>query len=91
MADENGIVQTDESFVDESGWTSMEPEGAGHHPHLWSDFPDIASEERWEDDFGGEPGGDGGEANPRGQEGVQDKGVRRGPEPVEGDGWGAPE
>lgn len=23
----------EQDFVDESGWTSLEPEGAGHHPH----------------------------------------------------------
>ena len=94
MPEENAdTIHQDEDFIDESGWTSMEPEGAGHHPHVWSDFPDVASEERWDDDFGGEPGGgdsigrgDAGEGNPFGREGVS-----RGRTPVEGDGWGAPE
>ena len=98
----------DASFVDESGWTSMEPEGPGHHPHVWSDFPDIASEDRWDDDFGGQAGGEpagertgrtGGErgieygaGNARGMEGMAGGGEShtRGPEPVEGDGWGRP-
>lgn len=26
-------LQHEQDFVDESGWTSLEPEGAGHHPH----------------------------------------------------------
>jgi hypothetical protein len=95
-----------DDFVDESGWTSMEPEGAGNHPHVLEEFPDIASQDRWDDDFGGQPGGDAedhlvrdrnnsGALDRRTHLGEQggDEGVEnaRGPEPVEGDGWGAPE
>lgn len=67
-----------EGFVDESGWTSLEPEGAGKHPHIEEVYPDPGSKERWEEDLGGEPGGDEIDA------------LARGPKPVEGDGDGAP-
>lgn len=105
-----------DDFVDESGWTSMEPEGAGHHPHVWEEFPDIASQDRWEDDFGGQPGGDAEDHLARDRKGWaqaapgksgsgaldrstrmgapggdEPSGLARGPKPVEGDGWGAPE
>ncbi len=26
-------LQHGQDYIDESGWTSLEPEGAGHHPH----------------------------------------------------------
>jgi hypothetical protein len=80
MADQNHIsgAPKPEGYVDESGWTSLEPEGAGKHPHIEEVYPDPASKERWEEDLGGEPGGDGLEAH------------ARGPKPVEGDGDGAP-
>jgi len=84
MADQNPKSGTPkpEGFVDESGWTSMEPEGAGKHPHVEEVYPDEASKERWEEDLGGEPGGDdlGDDLEP----------YARGPKPVEGDGDGAP-
>ena len=60
MADRNLYPDTPkpEGYVDESGWTSLEPEGAGKHPHKEEVYPDPGSKERWEEDLGGEPGGE---------------------------------
>lgn len=105
MAESNDIARKDGEFVDESGWTSLEPEGAGHHPHTLEEFPDIASQDRWEDDFGGQPGGDvedhlardrQGAASPWPLTGMREPGederteAARVTRPVEGDGWGSP-
>jgi len=89
MADQNQNPGTPkpEGFVDESGWTSMEPEGAGKHPHKEEVYPDPGSKERWDVDFGGEPGGDDLGGEPGGDE---VDAIARGPKPVEGDGDGAP-
>jgi hypothetical protein len=73
-----------EDNVDESGWTSIEVEGAGKHPHRQEVYPDEGSRERWEVDMGGGIGG-GEETGPGGEEAYA-----RGPDPVEGDGDGAP-
>jgi hypothetical protein len=85
MADQNpnpGAPQA-EDYIDESGWTSVEPEGAGKHPHHEEIYPDPGSKERWEVDLGGEPGGK--------EEGaIEEDALARGPKPVEGDGDGAP-
>ena len=78
MSEPNQGTPKPEGYVDESGWTSMEPEGAGKHPHKEEVYPDQGSKERWEVDLGGEPGGDEADA------------FARGPKPVEGDGDGAP-
>jgi len=78
MADQNQGTPKPDGFIDESGWTSMEPEGAGKHPHKEEVHPDPGSRERWEEDLGGEPGGD------------EEHALARGPKPVEGDGDGAP-
>jgi hypothetical protein len=78
MSEPNQGTQKPEGYVDESGWTSMEPEGAGKNPHKEEVYPDQGSKERWEVDLGGEPGGD------------EEDAFARGPKPVEGDGDGAP-
>jgi hypothetical protein len=84
-------VHQEDMFVDESGWTSMEPEGAGHHPHPpgeghrhptegWDPIPAPQPQDRWE----GAP--DRSEAYDR-----EEGSFERGPRPVEGDGDGMPE
>lgn len=80
MADQQRGTPKPEGYVDESGWTSVEPEGAGKHPHKEEAdvYPDPGSKERWEVDLGGKPGGE--------EEGA----IARGPKPAEGDGDGAP-
>ncbi|MDB5106045.1 MAG: hypothetical protein JWP91_3734 [Fibrobacteres bacterium] len=91
MAQEmNSDVPHADDFVDESGWTSMEPEGAGHHEHRG--FQEQ-NEHRGED--APEPW--------RGESGMQDQAdrwegrmhphdiIQRGLIPAEGDGYGAPE
>lgn len=105
MAEGNDFAHKDGEFVDESGWTSLEPEGAGNHPHSREEFPDIASQDRWEDDFGGQPGGDAEDhlvrdrkaaGSPWPLTGMREPGgderaeLARGPQPAEGDGWGSP-
>lgn len=67
MAERKSIADESEPYIDESGRTSMEPEGPGKHPHILPVYPDPGSKERWENDFGGKPGGDG-YAYPRGPE-----------------------
>lgn len=100
-------THTYDDVVDESGWTTIAPEGAGRNPNVEREFPDIASRDRWDDDFGGQPGGDEEDHLVRDRQGasgalVRDMGLRepggsedagnaRGPTPAEGDGWGAPE
>jgi hypothetical protein len=90
MADEKNArtLEMGEAYIDESGSTSMEPEGAGHHPHAIEEYPDDGSKVRWENDLGGEPGGDEPETIQPG--GDEPKELARGPKPVEGDGDGAP-
>jgi hypothetical protein len=74
---DSNIAHADD-FIDESGWTSMEPEGAGHHPHDREDWRSATPEDhptyhdRWE-----------GTMDPHDLS-------QRGPQPVEGDGSGAP-
>lgn len=92
----SGTDKPQDAFIDESGWTSVEPEGAGKHPHRVEDYPDTASKERWENDLGGEPGG-AESAEASGLTGDEGRDARegqeahaRGPRPVEGDGDGAP-
>lgn len=92
MAEGNqDIGHQEDLFVDESGWTSMEPEGAGHPRHSprekhrhptegWDPTPDSQPHDRWE----GAP--DRSEAHDR-DEGSFERGRR----PVEGDGEGMPE
>ncbi len=82
MTDPNKGTHKPEGYIDESGWTSMEPEGAGKHPHKEEVYPDLGSKERWEVDLGGEPGGEPG--------GDEADAIARGRKPVEGDGDGAP-
>lgn len=88
MADQNPNSGTPkpEGYVDESGWTSVEPEGAGKHPHKEEVYPDEGSKERWEVDLGGKPGGDRDEET----RGDEQEAHARGPLPAEGDGDGAP-
>ncbi len=84
MAETDTEVLHAQDFIDESGWTSMEPEGAGHHPHAGIE---------WESYIGGAPRS-GGPLKMWGSrhdaflhEGIPQRGFI----PVEGDGDGAPE
>lgn len=73
----------DEDFIDESGMTSLEPEGAGHHHHPtegWTPMPEPLPHDRWE----GAP--DRTEAYDR-----DEMNYERGKRPVEGDGITLPE
>ena len=83
-------LQHGQDFVDESGWTSLEPEGAGHHPHthgwqavsegsysIGSQEPELDFRDRWEGRRHDDFGG-----HPVPQRGML---------PVEGDGSGGPE
>ncbi len=72
------IIEEDDVFVDESGKTSLEPEGAGHH-HDWNASPDGKTDPQVESLANMDMDFDSGEGYPRG------------PRPVEGDGTGAPE
>ena len=90
MAEKTEAESHDKEFVDESGKTSLEPEGAGHHPHehgwqavsdgsfaIGKEETDLDLQDRWEGRRHGDFGG-----HPVPQRGML---------PVEGDGDGAPE
>lgn len=69
------LMRQGDLFVDESGWTSMEPEGGSLRPHVmegWGSMADVYPYDRWE-------GWD------------ADGNMERGLRPVEGDGDGRPE
>jgi hypothetical protein len=75
MANENSDFTQQDLFVDESGLTSLEPEGPHHHSHGagWRPAPEIHAYDRWEGST------------------HSDSLAERGRRPVEGDGDGAPE
>ncbi|MDQ3000816.1 MAG: hypothetical protein M3Y08_06105 [Fibrobacterota bacterium] len=90
-AQQQDAANEEDTFIDESGKTSLEPEGAGHHPHSpgehhrhppegWYPTPDPQPHDRWE------AAPDRSEAYDR-----DEGGLERGRRPVEGDGVGMPE
>ena len=70
MADtqQQDAAQEEDTFIDESGKTSLKPDGVGgqdpnpgsapHHPTPDWGFPDPLSKDRWERDINGEAGPD---------------------------------
>ncbi len=76
------IIEDDDTFIDESGRTSLEPEGAGHH----SDWNGVGSR-----DGLSYPGVETGNNAPQEEFFDSEGGYPRGLRPAEGDGGGAPD
>jgi hypothetical protein len=79
MAEMNPEALFAQDFIDESGWTSLEPEGIGHHPHAGPPGLDFIH------------GPTGTQRGSRHDELRFERGPQRGLTPAEGDGAGGPE
>jgi hypothetical protein len=76
MAEQKTDIAHKDDYLDESGWTSLEPEHAGHISGPWSAVEKAAPESKPHDHSEGNMSGS--------------RNLERGMKPVEGDGDGAP-